>query len=100
MATDYVHHLREKEVWGEGGRERGWERERAGKRRGESYAPEKNMGLRPHVTPPPEGRRQVGEKQKKKRNRKDRKKFLDAFSHLYKRACMSVRPSVRRSQTS
>ena len=73
MATDYVHHLREKEVWGEGGRERGWEREMTGKRREESYAPEKNMGLRPHVTP---GRRQVGEKQKKKKYRKDRKRFF------------------------
>ena len=23
--------------------------------------------------------------------------FLDAFSHLYKRVCLSIRPSVRRS---
>ena len=26
--------------------------------------------------------------------------FLDAFSHLYKRVCLSVRPSVRRSSKS
>ena len=28
------------------------------------------------------------------------KQFLDAFSHLYKRVCPSVRRSVRRSHTS
>ena len=36
----------------------------------------------------------------KNKNTRNYSWFLDSFSHLYKRACPSVRPSVRLSRTS